>query len=122
MSEKNEMFFHNEEVVMRLAMWSNIVAWIALVIGLLSFGNIVYFIATNTSQVFAPAGSPNAAFNNINIITSQLLTPLTGGIFVFFVLRGLSQLLNMGLDMFSVMDEEEVVEVDEIDFEEEDEE
>lgn len=122
MSEETEMFFHNEEVVMRLAMWSNIVAWIALVIGLLSFANIAYFIATNTSQVLAPAGSPNAAFNNINIITSQLLTPLTGGIFVFFVLRGLSQLLNMGLDMFSVMEEEEEVEIDEIDLAEDSEE
>ncbi|GAB4520636.1 MAG: hypothetical protein Fur0018_00330 [Anaerolineales bacterium] len=114
MSEDTEVFFHDENTITRLAMWSNIVAWIALVLGLIAFGNIAYYVAQNAAQVFAPAGTQGAAFNNINLVTGQLLTPLTGGVFVFFVLRGLSQLLYMGLDMFSVV-EEEIIEIDEED-------
>ncbi len=98
--EKESATFHNEDAVFRIAMWSNIVAWVTLILSLLSFGNIAVKIITDASKIFAPAGVPDALFNNANLVLGQLLTPLTGGVFVFLVLRGLSQALYLAMDFY----------------------
>ncbi len=51
MSEKESTTFHNEDVVFRIAMWSNIVSWIALALSLLTFSSTMYSIISNWAMV-----------------------------------------------------------------------
>ncbi len=101
MSEKETTTFHNEDVIFRIAMWSNIVAWIALVLSLLLFGNTIYSITSNWAQV--SQSLPPALFEKIAAFGGVFLDPVVGGVFVFLVLRGLSQGLYLAMDFY--MDE-----------------
>ena len=120
MSDNEMTTFHNEDVVFRIAMWANIVGWSSLVLAVVNFLNIAVKIVKDASQIFAPAGMPDAFFTNVNLVTAQLLAPLTGGVFVFLALRAISQGLYILMDMY--MDEEEFEEYYEDDVEVEDEE
>ncbi len=93
-----DLTFHNENVVSRVAMWSNIIAFTILVVALLGFAYDAYSIVTNWSQVVASL--PANILERIAIFASKVfLTPLVG-VFYFLVLRGLAQLLNLGMDLY----------------------
>jgi hypothetical protein len=102
MSEKESTTFHNEDVVFRIAMWSNIVSWIALALALLTFSNTMYSIISNWAMV--SQSLPPGVFEKIAAFAGVFSEPLMGGVFVFFVLRGLSQGLYLLMDFY--MDEE----------------
>ena len=109
--EKEAMTFHNESAISRISLWANIVAYTLLVFGLISFAQQIYQLTTNWAQI-APSLPPNF-FERISIfITNVFMDPLVS-VFYFLALRGISQLLNLGLDLFYAdaeeMDMEEAI-------------
>ncbi|MBC8334192.1 MAG: hypothetical protein ISR59_05045 [Anaerolineales bacterium] len=105
MSENEVTTFHNENAIFRIAMWSNIVAWAALVLSLVLFGNTMYSIIKNWAQV--SQSLPAGFFEKIAAFGGIFLDPLVGGVFVFLALRGLSQGLYLAMDFYMGDDEGE---------------
>ncbi len=110
MSNK-ETTFHNEDAVFRIAMWSNIVSWIALVLSLLMFGNTIYSISSQWAMV--SQSLPPEVFGKIAAFAGVFSEPILGGVFVFMVLQGVSQGLYLLMDFY--MDDEDDYEDDEDD-------
>jgi hypothetical protein len=106
--EKESMTFHNEDAIARISLWANIVAYTILVFALISFIHEGYQLITNWDQL-TPSLPPNF-FERIAIfVTNVFMDPMVG-VFYFLVLRGISQLLNLGLDLFYASAEEMDVE------------
>ncbi|MBT3322948.1 MAG: hypothetical protein HN392_11765 [Anaerolineae bacterium] len=101
--EKENTTFHSEDAVFRIAMWANIVSWMALVLSLLMFGNTIYSITSNWAMV--SQSLPPEFFGKIAAFAGVFSEPLLGGVFVFLVLRGLSQALYLMMDFY--MDDED---------------
>ena len=115
MTNENEVTtFHNENAISRISLWANIVGITILVFSLIGFAQQAYQLISNWAQI-AP-GLPTNMFERIAIFATQVfMEPLTGA-FYFLVLRGISQLLNLGLDLFysevEIVDEEDLEELD----------
>ncbi len=107
--DKESTTFHNEDAIFRIAMWSNIVAWLALGVSLLMFANTMYSITSNWAMV--SQSLPPEIFGKIAAFGGVFSEPILGGVFVFLVLRGLSQGLYLAMDFY----------MDEYDFDEDDE-
>ena len=96
--EKETLTFHNENAISRISLWANIIAYTILVFALIGFAQQAYQLISNWSQI-AP-GLPENFFERVAIfVTNVFMDPLVG-VFYFLVLRGISQLLNLGLDIF----------------------
>jgi hypothetical protein len=108
LTEKEPQTFHNTNAVLRIALWTNIVAWIILALTLITFGNQVYSIVTNWASI--SVSLPPALFDRISAFASLFLDSLLAGVFYFLVLRGVSAGLNLGLDIFCNNDKDESVE------------
>ena len=105
------MTFHNEGAVSRISLWSNIIAYTILVFSLIAFAYQLYQLISNWAQI-AP-GLPENLFERIAIFVSNVFLEPLRGVFYFLVLRGISQLLNLGLDLFyKGAEEEEDMEVE----------
>jgi hypothetical protein len=101
-----EMTFHNESVVNRLILWGNIVAFIILGFAGISFIYNLYSIISNWTQVLMSL--PTNPIEQIAIFISNVFYEPIVGVFYFLVLRGMAQLLNLGLDLYyRGLDEEE---------------
>ena len=98
LKEKEPKTFHNTNAVLRIALWTNIVAWIILALTLVTFGNQVYSIITNWASI--SISLPPVLFDRISAFASLFLDSLLAGVFYFLVLRGVSAGLNLGLDIF----------------------
>jgi len=101
--------FHNEDAISRISLWANIVGYTILVFSLIGFAQQAYNIISNWSQIVQSL--PESVFERIAIFASQgFLDPLKGA-FYFLVRRGISQLLNLGLDTYysdvEILDAEE---------------
>lgn len=107
--EKESLTFHNENAISRISLWANIIGYTILVFSLIGFGNQAYSIISNWSQVVLSL--PPSLFERISIFVSQVFMEPLVGVFYFLVLRGISQLLNLGLDLFYQVEDEEVEEV-----------
>jgi len=108
--EKESLTFHNESAISRISLWANIIAYTLLVFALFGFAQQAYQLITNWDQI-APGLPPNLLERIAIFVTNVFMDPLVG-VFYFLVLRGISQLLNLGLDLFyQVEDEEEVEEL-----------
>ena len=105
--EKQEevMTFHNENAISRISLWANIIGITILVFSLISFFYQAYGLSTNWSQVVQ--GFRARPFEVIAAFAGQILLEPLKGVFYFLVLRGISQLLNLGLDLFYKDQEEE---------------
>ena len=99
MTQENEvLMFHDENAVSRITLWANIIAYSILVLSLVGFINQAYTIISNWSQVVLSL--PSGLFERISIFATQVFMDPLVGVFYFLVLRGISQLLNLGLDIF----------------------
>jgi len=99
MTQENEtMTFHNEGAISRISLWANIVGYTILVFTLIGFAQQAYSLITNWAQI-AP-GLPESFFERIAIFATQIFMEPLKGVFYFLALRGISQLLNLGLDLF----------------------
>jgi hypothetical protein len=111
--EKEVLTFHNEDAISRISLWSNIIAYTILAFATISFIHQIYQLASNWSQI-VPSLPPNI-FERIAVFVTNVFTDPLRGVFYFLVLRGISQLLNLGLDLFYAgaeeVDEVDIVEV-----------
>jgi hypothetical protein len=104
--EKEVLTFHNENAISRLSLWANIIAFTILVFALIGFAQDVYQIISNWKQILP--GLPTNPFERIALFVSNVFMDPLIGVFYFLVLRGISQLLNLGLDLFYQGEEEEI--------------
>ena len=102
--EKESLTFHNENAISRISLWANIVAFTILVFAMIGFIQEAYQIITNWEQLL-PSLPPNLFERIALFVTNVFMDPLVG-VFYFLVLRGISQLLNLGLDIFYANAEE----------------
>ena len=108
--EKEFAVFHNENAVNRIILWANVIGYILLVFSLVSFFAQAYELSSQWEGVKqAYAQQP---WQVINFFLSQLLKEPLVGVFYFLVLRGLSELLSLGLDLFYVTEEEIEIDVE----------
>ncbi|MGD8404833.1 MAG: hypothetical protein PVJ21_14320 [Anaerolineales bacterium] len=107
MQETEGMTFHNENAISRISLWSNIIGITILVFSLIGFANTAYSIISNWSQVVLSL--PSSIFERIAVFASQVFLEPLKGVFYFLALRGISQLLYLGLDLYyaNVEDEDE---------------
>ena len=103
--ETEGMTFHNENAISRISLWSNIIGITILVFSLIGFANTAYSIISNWNQVVLSL--PSSIFERIAVFASQVFLEPLKGVFYFLALRGISQLLNLGLDLYYVNVEDE---------------
>jgi hypothetical protein len=115
MSSKEEetLLFHNPDAVSRIVLWTNIVAWIVLVVSLLTTISNGYFSISNN---WASLVEPTITFPMKLGFISQIFMDAFTGIVYFLVLRGVSVGLNILRDLFygnvDVEDFDEMVEME----------
>jgi hypothetical protein len=97
--------FHSEGAISRISMWANIVAYTILVFSLIVFAQQVYQLITNWEQIVP--NLPANLFERIAIFVSNVFMEPLRGVFYFLVLLGISQLLNLGLDLYYAKVEED---------------
>lgn len=115
MSDNETTTFHNEDAVFRIAMWANIISWAALVLAILQFVNGVVELYPQWEQF---AMSVPEFYKKILVLSNYLFAgPVTGGLFAFLTLRGVSQGLYMLMDMY--MDDDDFEDFDDDDEEDE---
>ena len=100
--------FHSDNAVARISLWSNIIAYTILVFSLIAFAYQAYQLISNWAQI--AAGLPTNLFERIAIFVSNVFMEPLRGVFYFLVLRGISQLLNIGLDLYYANVEDQAVE------------
>jgi len=98
MNENETMTFHNESAISRISLWANIIGYTILVFSLVGFAQQAYNIISNWSQL--SQSLPTNLFERVAIFMSQVFMDPLVGVFYFLVLRGVSQLLNLGLDIY----------------------
>lgn len=106
MSNENEaevITFHNESAISRISLWSNIIGFTILLFSLIGFSNTAYSIIKNWDQVVLSL--PPSLYERIAVFAGQVFLEPLKGVFYFLVLRGLSQLLNLGLDLYYAVSE-----------------
>jgi len=114
MTNENEtMTFHNENAISRISLWANIIGYVLLVFGLISFAYQIRGLVDQWSQVSAMFSQDS--FKTIAAFTSQVFKDPLVSVFYFLVLRGVSELLNLGRDLY--YGEAEMVDVEEADTE-----
>mgnify|MGYP000924338574 CR=1 FL=1 len=98
MSDKEMETFHNENAVFRIAMWANIISWVALVLAILQFANGVIELYPQWEQFVM---SVPEFYKQILVLSNYLFAgPVTSGLFAFLALRGVSQGLYLLMDMY----------------------
>ena len=110
MKKENEyelVTFHNEGAISRISLWANIIGYTILVFSLIAFAYQAYQLISNWNQI--ALGLPANLFERVAIFVSNVFLEPLRGVFYFLVLRGISQLLNIGLDLYYANVEEEVV-------------
>ena len=110
-NENESLTFHNENAISRIALWANIVGVTILAFSLIGFAQQAYQLITNWDQI-AP-GLPASYFERLAIFATQVFMDPLIGAFYFLVLRGVSELLNLGRDLY--YGEEEMVAMEEVD-------
>jgi len=106
--EVEGLTFHNEGAISRISLWANIIGYTILVFSLIAFAYQIYQLASNWAQI--AAGLPANLFERIGIFVSNVFLEPLRGVFYFLVLRGISQLLNLGLDLYYAKEEGNEVE------------
>lgn len=104
--ETEGMTFHNENAISRISLWANIIGFTILLFSLIGFANTAYSIISNWNQVVLSL--PSSLFERIAVFASQVFLEPLKGVFYFLALRGISQLLNLGLDLYYATAEEEI--------------
>jgi hypothetical protein len=113
----NETTFHNEDAVFRIAMWANIISWVALAVALLQVVNGIVDLYPQWDQFLMSV--PEFYKRALILINYIVAGPVTGGLFAFLTLRGVSQGLYLLMDFY--MDEDDFEDFDDEEDEEDEE-
>jgi len=106
--QQNEaLTFHNQDAVLRIALWANVIAWAVLVLYLINFANDISSIVQNW-----PIQMPPGFVGKLMAYAGILSKPVFG-LMYFLALEGVSQLLYLGADIFFGKEEIEIIEVTE---------
>ena len=108
--EDEALTFHNEATISRISLWANIIGYTILVFSLIAFAYQASQLISSWSQIVASL--PANLFERIAIFVSNVFLEPLRGVFYFLVLRGISQLLNLGLDIYYAHAEDQ--ELDEV--------
>ena len=95
--EEETLLFHNPAAISRLALWTTIVAWIVLVVSILTTISNGYFALTNN---WASLMEPTIELTMKLGFVSQIFMDAFTGVVYFLVLRGVSVGLNILRDLF----------------------
>jgi len=95
--EEETLLFHNPAAISRLALWTTIVAWIVLVVSILTTISNGYFSLTNN---WASLMEPTIELTMKLGFVSQIFMDAFTGVVYFLVLRGVSVGLNILRDLF----------------------
>ncbi|MDK1028618.1 MAG: hypothetical protein QGD96_04715 [Anaerolineae bacterium] len=99
MTEETEtLTFHNEAAISRISLWANIIGIAILLLSMIGFIQQVIQLSTNWAQI--SQGLPTNLFERIAVFSTQVFMEPLKGVFYFLVLLGISQLLNLGLDIY----------------------
>jgi len=104
-NEEESMTFHNESAISHISLWANIIGFTILIFSLIGFANTAYSIISNWDQVVLSL--PTSLFERIAVFAGQVFLEPLKGVFYFLVLRGVSQGLNLGLDIYYYVNAEE---------------
>ncbi len=91
--ENESVTFHNENLLLQVALWAKVVGWVIFAIYLLSTVNEVMQIIASGGFQLPPATMDKLMF------FANFLYPVAMGAFYFLVTQGLAQGLYIGLDM-----------------------
>ena len=75
----NETTFHNEDAVFRIAMWANIISWVALAVALLQFVNGIVDLYPQWDQFLLSV--PEGYKRGLILVNYLVAGPVTGGLF-----------------------------------------
>ena len=98
--ENESTTFHNEGAISRISLWANIIGYTILVFGLIGFFYQIYDLSANNAWAQIGQGFREQPFQIIAAFATQIFMEPLKSVFYFLVLRGISQLLNLGLDLF----------------------
>jgi hypothetical protein len=103
---EKDLLYQDEGIISRIRLWANIVSFIILTFSLIDF---VWNSFSWYQQVYLSSYGTPSILILIGTFSVYVLKDLLAGVFYFLVLRGLAQLLNLGLDLFlqSETDEED---------------
>ena len=111
MTKENEIItFHNEGAISRISLWANIIGYTILVFGLTGFVYQVYDLSVNDAWTQIGQGFREQPFQIVAAFATQIFMEPLKSVFYFLVLRGVSQLLNLGLELYYANIEETDVE------------
>jgi hypothetical protein len=91
--DEDEDIYHSPKVLFRLAVWSNILAWVVVIIEIVLFGIKVYF----NFFVNAQPGTP-PLYIAANLIS--YLSPLLAGVAWFILLKAVSEVIYLLVDIY----------------------
>ena len=103
MTKENEtevITFHNEGAISRISLWANIVGYTILVFAMIGFAYQLYDLSVNGAWAQIGRGFREQPFQLIAAFATQIFMEPLKGVFYFLVLRGVSQLLSLGLDLY----------------------
>ena len=98
--ENESTTFHNESAISRISLWANIIGYTILVFSLIGFVYQMYDFNVNDVWAQIGQGFREQPFQIIAAFATQIFLEPLKGVFYFLVLRGVSQLLNLGLDLY----------------------
>jgi len=93
-SSPDSQTFSNQNALLRIALGANILAWVILVLTLVDFGGIIRQVI----QAW-PLNLPTNIFDQAAAWVS-IFFKFFVDLFYFFALRGISQLIYLGMDLF----------------------
>jgi hypothetical protein len=91
------LMFHNPDAVSRLTLWTNIIAWVVLVVSVIaSISNGYNSLTSNWASILEPSIPP---MMKVGFLAQIVQDSFTGVVF-FLLLRGVSVGLNLLRDLF----------------------
>lgn len=93
-SSQDSQTFSSQNALLRVAMGSNILAWIILTLTVIDLVNVVRQIVQSW-----PLNLPTGFFDQIGFWTTNVISRYTVDLFYVFVLFGIAQLIYLGLDL-----------------------
>lgn len=96
-NENESLLFHSPNAVSRLSLWTTIVAWVVLVLGLFAFADQAYSIIKNWASI--SSSLPANLFDKLAAFANLFLDGFKGVVY-FLTLRALSVGLQLLQDLF----------------------
>ena len=98
--EQGEETYHSPNKLIRISTWANTISWIVLGFTVLLFGFHAYTDGDQIVQAYQQSGGQLPWVQVAVFVLDRLNTSLFSGVFFFIALQGVSEGLNILLDIF----------------------